>query len=393
MTQVILPKTSNIDILTVEKISDIVNLLTGNPIYDTPTSEDRNTGQYIKVITDDGAVHYVCYSNFNSSRNTRTIQPFPPAYIAYFADPATHKDISVYIVAKDTTDRSESAKFLYKCFATINTRVLNYQQLFVEEQTPFKNYTEMKRMKVALSEYNEGNNPSYFTDDENQISLFAKVDGVNARESFILALVLDELAGQKVVVYPVYKQNTDNFTQSELNTLKLSGINIGERINTVSTADINVNLAQTDEVLRDTPKFHYNLLKKFGESKRCYLCGCDVEHLIIGSHIERVTDIKRSADYTDEEKKIRVVDGDNGLWLCANHDKMFEFGIIYFENSVMKIGAFITENLQKTFISNSIFDVRQLYFGGNSSTTFEIKPEHYNNNMKNYLSKHTTRVA
>ena len=34
-----------------------------------------------------------------------------------------------------------------------------------------------------------------------------------------------------------------------------------------------------------------NLFKKFGD-KKCYLCDCDIDSLIIASHIHRVTDIK-----------------------------------------------------------------------------------------------------
>ena len=33
----------------------------------------------------------------------------------------------------------------------------------------------------------------------------------------------------------------------------------------------------------------------------------------------------------ETEKRRRAVDGDNGLWLCATHDKLFEYGKIYFD--------------------------------------------------------------
>ena len=37
-----------------------------------------------------------------------------------------------------------------------------------------------------------------------------------------------------------------------------------------------------------------NLFEKFGD-KKCYLCDCDIDHMIIASHIHRVTDIKNDA--------------------------------------------------------------------------------------------------
>jgi hypothetical protein len=59
----------------------------------------------------------------------------------------------------------------------------------------------------------------------------------------------------------------------------------------------------------------------------------------------------------------------------------------------MKVGAFISEQLQKTFIEKSIFEMRQIYFNDITGTTFEIKPEHYNDKMRDYISKHTARIA
>lgn len=51
------------------------------------------------------------------------------------------------------------------------------------------------------------------------------------------------------------------------------------------------------EDLRDTPKFHYNLFKKYGD-KKCLLCDCDIDRMIIGAHIHRVTDISNDNTIT-----------------------------------------------------------------------------------------------
>jgi hypothetical protein len=143
----------------------------------------------------------------------------------------------------------------------------------------------------------------------------------------------------------------------------------------------------------------FNLLQKYGE-KRCYLCGCDLEHLVIASHIERITDIDNSIVYTDEEKAARAVDSDNGFWLCANHDKMFAWGIIYFEDWILKI-KFYDDEHTNNFIINSIFETIKIQHGYPNKITsignvnggiFQIRQEHFNSNMAKYIRLHAQRV-
>ena len=95
--------------------------------------------------------------------------------------------------------------------------------------------------------------------------------------------------------------------------------------------------------------------------------------------------------------------GDNGFWLCANHDKLFEWGLIYFDNDKMVIRNNVSP-FQKNFIYESTFYLEKLYESFNNEKSFNvinvddglefhIKKEHYNNNMHNYLEKHKERVT
>ena len=151
---------------------------------------------------------------------------------------------------------------------------------------------------------------------------------------------------------------------------------------------------------REQKKYHYNLLQKFKE-KKCYLCGCDIEYLIIGSHIHRVTDILHG-NLPENEKQRQIIDGDNGFWLCANHDKLFEWGLIYFDKDKMIIRDTLSE-FQKKYIYDSTFYLEKIYKSFNNdkefnvievddSLEFHIQEEHYNDNMKNYLEIHKRRT-
>ena len=112
--------------------------------------------------------------------------------------------------------------------------------------------------------------------------------------------------------------------------------------------------------------------------------------MIIGSHIHRLTDILHS-NLPKNEKQRQIIDGDNGFWLCANHDKLFEWGLIYFDKDKMIIRGSLTE-FQKKYIYDSTFYLEKIYKSFNNDKEFNvievdgllefhIQEEHYNDNM------------
>ena len=124
-----------------------------------------------------------------------------------------------------------------------------------------------------------------------------------------------------------------------------------------------------------------------------------MEHMIIGSHIERVTDIDHNDHYDNTEKNHRATDGDNGFWLCANHDKMFEYGIVYFNGNMLQIGHLTNRATDEPYIDHSFGTIGNIYpenlssVGQITNGEFYIKSKHYNKNMQGYLEKHKRRVT
>ena len=110
------------------------------------------------------------------------------------------------------------------------------------------------------------------------------------------------------------------------------------------------------------------------------MCNCTIQKLIIASHIQRVSDIKKLG-ISFKQKRLKAVDGENGFWLCANHDKMFEYGIITFneENGLLQINKENLDDFQRQFI-NSIT---------NNTNVEEI---HFTDELKEYLKKHNDRI-
>jgi hypothetical protein len=158
------------------------------------------------------------------------------------------------------------------------------------------------------------------------------------------------------------------------------------------------------ESVRNQAAFQLNLLNKYG-SKRCLICGNNVEETIIASHIHRITDIDKSSISHDEKCK-EAVDPDNGFWLCATHDKMFETGLFFFLNQELKAKVKISqlinsnESTLNTYLRNLNNDIsrRQLseFFKQNNYILclkdFVIQNKYYSNPMHYYLEKHRERV-
>lgn len=101
-------------------------------------------------------------------------------------------------------------------------------------------------------------------------------------------------------------------------------------------------------------------------------------------------------------KKKKAVDADNGLWLCANHDKLFEYGLIYFEDNKLIISDKLDDE-QKKFItsitynlkeetSTRKYDIKEGQDVEHGERAFYIKDEDYNENMHGYLELHRERT-
>lgn len=69
------------------------------------------------------------------------------------------------------------------------------------------------------------------------------------------------------------------------------------------------------------------MLNTLGQ-KKCSLCGCIVQQLIQGAHIWPVASIKKRADLTFDEKFEFATSGNNGLWMCENHHKLFDANLL-----------------------------------------------------------------
>lgn len=392
--------------LSSKMLNDIANLSIGNTNYEIiEETRGYNTGQYIKLQYNE-VIKYICLSGEDStaSRNSFILQNFPTAYQHYLMDDGENKEFEYYI--RDTKSPHPAYTiFAYKVLLTAKIKILNLDRVvpsdnvnYLDHRTPFLDFKQMRKFRLDSQQRNSSNNSTLFEETEEEISVYGKSYGANGRETTVICLALKELVELPIKVYNVNETDPTHLASvdpANKYIFDYYGIEVDSESIDFESTDVNV-IAK-----RNSKKYHYNLLQKFHE-KKCYLCGCDMENLIIGSHIHRVTDILHS-NLSQAEKQKMIVDGDNGFWLCANHDKMFEYGLIYFNDDEMEIKKELSAE-QKEYIIESTFYLRKIYESFNYDfkitlinkddviRKFKISPEHYNEKMHEYLVIHKNRV-
>lgn len=351
--------------------------------------EQRANGRYIKLVKND-EVHFVCLSASESEyqgRNSFLSQFLGTAFCRYELSPDVNKKMEVYLLMTTEDAYLPYQKFIYRCCKTLRINLLNVDEMVF----PFSTYKEIKKVRSQISDRNSGNNASYFSDTGDFIEFFAKCYGANGKESVFLAMVVRQLTEKSIVIYQVEDHGQKTLAAPDREILQKNGFIFGENIISEEFNRINLNVNEKD--LRDQPAFRLNLFQKYGD-KKCYLCDCDIDSMIIASHIHRVSDIKNDKKLSDEEKKKQIIDGDNGFWLCANHDKLFEYGLIYFNNQKLVISKKLSdEQLDYVrYITPKLSISKNTVFKKKIIDSVTIKDCHYNDNMKKYLELHKLRA-
>lgn len=114
-------------------------------------------------------------------------------------------------------------------------------------------------------------------------------------------------------------------------------------------------------------KFRSLLYRKY--NGQCIMSGIDLPELLIASHI-------RPWDVSTDEERLSV---DNGLLLCATYDRLFDRGLITFdENGKLFISSLVDDdNLKRLHIkANELYDIKP------TPKMMEFLEYHHNNVFK-----------
>ncbi|MDQ0415841.1 HNH endonuclease signature motif containing protein, partial [Mesobacillus stamsii] len=179
------------------------------------------------------------------------------------------------------------------------------------------------------------------------VEIFGKTYGANKKETTLLCLALSNLLEEQAKLYIICEQNLTNLPGPDLAIINALG-----KIEVIpTTLTMERKLLEENADLR-SPHFIYNLLDKLGP-KKCAFCECDIPQLIQGAHIWPVASIKKEHQLTLEEKLDHSTNRDNGIWLCANHHKLFDEDLLTIEVSGdIKFSDKVAES-SLTYLTNS----------------------------------------
>ena len=361
--------------LNKEIISKILSFLNiANKDYEIEYTSGN--GRCIIIETDNMKYYVIVSRQIADSRNAFLAQ-YIPTVLSEYIDDITTKEKSIYIFLLDTSENAKTNFIIdtYRVAKTLGIDIINEKDLNISPIQPYNTFIDWKNAKTSRQQYNPSNRSSYAIEDDNKFTMFGKLYGANGKEASFMACQLAKIATlekKSLNFIQVKEHGSEEISTSDRNLLEHFGVNI-------SKGSIILNGKQTNDksTCRKQDEFIYNLLEKYGP-KKCYLCDCNIESSIIASHIHRITDLDKSA-LTFEEKRKQAVDANNGFWLCANHDKMFEEGIITFDK---------TGNL----IINPQLKESQIAFIKSITKVNRIQDNHITEDMINYLLKHNIRV-
>lgn len=414
--------------------------------------EKEQQGQYIIVETESEKKYiFFTYEFPNETRNGYLVAKIPIAFRTWYNDTTTkkkcleiflldinkkYKNLEIYEnIPLDDLKSSGTINnyntFAYKLCKTLGLKIINeddlpyniysvtykngahkYRKNQILAKTGFSSIEDLKNMRDSLAGRNTRNKSSYILEFNDMVAIYGKTFGNNGFEMILIACAVGILAKKenKEVCFLQIKDTlgrdgTSNreakpITTENINIMKAFGIKVyDELMDYEDNPDVDI---PEEKDSRNQLEFMKNLMHKFGntDKKECYLCHCNIQNLIIASHIYRICDINK-LDIPFKERRAMAVDGDNGLWLCANHDKLFEYGLIYFDQDKMIISDKLNES-QKDFVKNITFNTPYVdieerlaiadedYYAYNKE--FYINRRDYNKNMHKYLEIHKNRV-
>ncbi|HEM1865822.1 TPA: HNH endonuclease, partial [Listeria monocytogenes] len=316
------------DILTEEILTDVCRKVTGTSEY---TVEFDNEGGYNKgrlaTISYKGSKIYVSFSQAGKVEGRNyNFQSLTTALVRFYRGSRHSSRICFYFLPQEGNRETEYFSFMYRVMATAGVEFINDEQYLTQTIEKFANVQDIINARDRLREGKRNNNSSYLTKSEYGVAeIYAKTYGANKKEAVLISLAASHIS-KKIRIYEIREQNISVLPKPDKEALEMLP-NV-EIINTDMQIEIREFVGRNS--LR-SPRYIFNLLDRLGP-KKCTLCDCEIPELIEGAHIWPVADIKADKSIPNDQKLNYAIDGHNGIWLCENHHKMFDEGLIRIEH-------------------------------------------------------------
>lgn len=324
--------------LTKDILDDICNRLIHTNDYDVEWCEKRNKGRLIILETSEEKF----YINLSQTGELRArnyqIQSVPTAFSSYLKDSnklMKKSSFWFYFLPFKGNNATDYLSFSYRLMKTIGIKFLNPDKgLGNEEPSKYLTVKDLILSRNDLRQRNSGNKSTYITDEGDCYHIYGKTFGANQKETTMFCLAVLAITDKPVKLFQILDNESDKLSKDDVDAiLNYSSCHNRPEFDVLDdTFEFDGDDSDSVKDNLRSPRFLYNLLSKFNGEKKCALCGCKIESIIQAAHIYPVADIRKRTDLNPTIKLQLAVDGDNGIWLCENHHKMFDSGLIWFED-------------------------------------------------------------
>jgi hypothetical protein len=307
-------------------LRDVCQLITGRTDFTVEFDDTGYNKGRLATLEYQGSISYISFSETEAGGRNSSFQSFPSALVSYHQEANPNKNIYFYFLSSVGNIETAYFIFMYRLMKTAGTEFLNEEGHLGNEITPFNSVADIIAQRDLNRGRNRGNASTYVTIDENDtLQIYGKTYGANKYETTLLCLAIYEVSQYEIELYEIQEGELRLLPASARQVIIDLGINV-----ITSNLILEQEEFKTNDSLR-SPTYIYNLLEKLGD-KKCSLCDCEIPQIIQGAHIWPVASIKKANNINQNRKLELAIDGDNGLWLCNNHHKLFDMNILLITN-------------------------------------------------------------
>lgn len=323
------------DIVTEEVLKDVCTKITGTNDFTYSYVDNEYTDNFLvrgynkgrlAILQYNDNVYYISFSENEIGGRNSSVQSVPTAFNMYYLNAHPNKHLCYYFLNKSGNAETDYLVLMYRLMKTIGFSFINENEGLKHAIQPFNSVEDIMSSRKENSARNRSNNSTYITKSKsNCFDVYGKTYGANKYETSMICYALSMLAtaSQKITLYEVLEGNLKELPASSLEV-------IGEMGNIVvipTDMSLEKNEFENNDSLR-SPRYIFNLLERLGH-KHCALCDCEIPELIQGAHIWSVADIKHEHALSIDQQLQHAISGENGLWLCSNHHKMFDSNLLF----------------------------------------------------------------
>jgi len=370
-------------ILTKEVLVDICQRVTGQSHYRLLKDKSSYNRGRLVYVEYDSCIYYVSLSEVNIGGRNSSLQSVPTAINMFYADIRPNKQLCYYFMPHNGNAFTDYHLFIYRLMMTAGVRFLNIDAYYHEPLQAYHDVDDLIIDRRDNQTGNSSNNSSYVSKSDNKIQIYAKTFGASKYESTLLVVAVSHIAnGVPIELFNICEQTLTQLPKASINTInQLSNVSV---FYTSLFLDKHQSADESDRAKLRSASYVYNLYNRIGY-KRCALCGCEIPELIQGAHIWGVSQISQEASMDDEAKFKHAVDGNNGLWLCQNHHKLFDSNILMLDSNgklrikdglVAKDIAFIRDTTFTTSLDDSILTKEFKWYISKRNENVDIQHSH-----------------